>query len=203
MLFWRSGVETNDAFAYQRPSGHANTFSGGSSIGASAGSGLANNPIFQKAAMNAAKDPAVQSTAWNVAKDPAVQKGIYGAVGSSGGSGAAFAGGLASNPAFQRAAANAASDPAVQKAARNAAKDPGLQKAAIGSAFGVTGNVGLGPKEKVVVATADFDAAEEGDLALRLGDLITVLEDIDENWYRGENKMGTRGIFPKNHVEMR
>ncbi|KAJ1551286.1 hypothetical protein HK405_014814 [Cladochytrium tenue] len=56
------------------------------------------------------------------------------------------------------------------------------------------------PGRTVVVATADFEGAEDGDLAFRVGDLISVLEDVDENWYRGELR-GKQGIFPKNYVQ--
>ncbi|KAJ3138802.1 Neutrophil cytosol factor 2, partial [Irineochytrium annulatum] len=115
---------------------------------------------------------------------------------------------LASNPAFQRAALNAASNPAVQKAAYNAASsaasNPEVQGAAKGfatnavrSQFGGTvGAAGAGAGKKQVVATADFDSKEAGDLGFRTGDVITVLEDVDENWQKGEFR-GRQGIFPK------
>ncbi|KAJ3229035.1 hypothetical protein HDU81_005687 [Chytriomyces hyalinus] len=171
-------------------------------------SNLASNPAFQKAAFNAAKDPGVQAAASSAARDPGVQKAMYAAASTaysqkSGAGG--FAGSLASNPAFQKAAASAATDPRVQSAAFNAAKDPAVSKAVFGG-IGASLNANVGNSRRdaaVVVAIADFDATEPDDLPLRTGDVITVLEDIDENWYRGESKNGRRGMFPKNHVESR
>ncbi|KAJ3299785.1 hypothetical protein HK104_007063 [Borealophlyctis nickersoniae] len=55
---------------------------------------------------------------------------------------------------------------------------------------------------RTVIAVSDFDAVEEEDLAFRTGDIITVLEDVDENWYKGELR-GRKGIFPKSYVQSR
>ncbi|KAJ3290959.1 hypothetical protein HDU79_002831 [Rhizoclosmatium sp. JEL0117] len=162
------------------------------------------NPALQRAALNAASDPRVQSAAFNAAKDPALQKAAYGAASSyaSGNqSNAAMASSLANNPVFQKAAMNAARDPGVQAAAADAARNPAVKQAAVAglaSAFGGTvGAVGKGApppppnKKKVVVAIAEFEAVEPDDLSLQVGDLVTVTEDIDENWYRGTSSRGT------------
>ncbi|RKO87468.1 hypothetical protein BDK51DRAFT_46538 [Blyttiomyces helicus] len=58
------------------------------------------------------------------------------------------------------------------------------------------------PQRQMVVATADFAAVEDGDLGFRAGDLIAIVDDVDDNWYRGELR-GKRGIFPKNFVQAR
>ncbi|KAJ3077084.1 hypothetical protein HDU98_008516 [Podochytrium sp. JEL0797] len=163
---------------------------------------VANPSIFISAA---AKDPMLQKAAFQTAKDPALQKAAYSAY-SKGDSPVS----LASNPLFQRAALNAAKNPAVQNAAMNAARDPGVQKAAFAGAAGAVGfkpqqftpQPAPPPYQKTVVAIADFAPAEDSDLSIRVGDLITVLDDIDDNWYRGSSKRG-EGIFPKNHVETR
>ncbi|KAI9333822.1 SH3 domain-containing protein [Obelidium mucronatum] len=157
--------------------------------------------------MNAAADPRIQNAAFNAAKDSSFQKAAFGAASSfaSGQPPAKVASSLASNPAFQKAAANAAKDPGVRAAAWDTAKDPSLQKAALS---GVSSSLGYRPqphppaqtRKTTVLAIADFDAVEGDDLPIREGDVITVLEEIDENWYRGTSSRGT-GMFPKNHVQ--
>ena len=49
------------------------------------------------------------------------------------------------------------------------------------------------------VALTDFDGAEPEDLSFKMGDLIAVTEDVDQNWYSGELR-GRTGIFPKEFV---
>jgi growth factor receptor-binding protein 2 len=45
----------------------------------------------------------------------------------------------------------------------------------------------------------DFTPQEEGELAFRRGDVITVTNRTDANWWRGE--IGTReGLFPAAYV---
>ncbi|TPX62229.1 hypothetical protein SpCBS45565_g07069 [Spizellomyces sp. 'palustris'] len=58
------------------------------------------------------------------------------------------------------------------------------------------------PQRKFMVATADFEPLEEDDLGFRTGDLIAVIEDVDENWYKGTLR-GKTGIFPKSFVQVR
>ena len=48
-------------------------------------------------------------------------------------------------------------------------------------------------------AVRAFVAEQEGDLPLRIGDSVYKVEEVDENWYRGESE-GNQGIFPKNFV---
>ncbi|KAI8836851.1 hypothetical protein BC829DRAFT_51088 [Chytridium lagenaria] len=53
-----------------------------------------------------------------------------------------------------------------------------------------------------VVAVSDFLSDMDGDLSFRLGDSIEIIEDVDENWYRG--RLGRKeGIFPKSYVGSR
>ncbi|KAI8849539.1 hypothetical protein BC829DRAFT_442952 [Chytridium lagenaria] len=176
------------------------------------------SPFLQRAAMSAASNPAVQKAAYNTASNPAVQKAALNAASSAASNPdvqkAAFSGisnpsmqkaahSAASNPAFQKAAYSAASNPAVQKAAFSAASNPALQKAAFNAASGAAGMPKPAPPipgRIKVTAVADYNG-EDGDLSFRVGDLITVLEDIDENWYRGELR-NKQGMFPKNHVEL-
>ncbi|KAJ3280346.1 hypothetical protein HDU76_009204 [Blyttiomyces sp. JEL0837] len=174
------------------------------SMGMGVGGFNANNPALQKAALGAAQNPAVQKAAFSAASNPAVQRGAMNALQEgAAASGNPHASAIASNPAFQKAALNAANNPAVQRAAVSAASNPNVQKAAFGAVQGQLGGTGVGSGGKrVVVAIADFGSTEDGDLPFKMGDLITVLEEVDENWYKGELK-NRQGIFPKNYVQAR
>ncbi|KAJ3069126.1 Endophilin-A3 [Podochytrium sp. JEL0797] len=52
----------------------------------------------------------------------------------------------------------------------------------------------------VRVAVKDFQSGVDGDLAFRLGDLIEVIAEVDENWMTGSIN-GRSGIFPTNFTE--
>ncbi|KAJ3043800.1 Neutrophil cytosol factor 2 [Rhizophlyctis rosea] len=58
------------------------------------------------------------------------------------------------------------------------------------------------PGRQQVIAIADFDTREPGDLRFAAGDVIDVVEDVDANWYKGRLR-GQEGIFPKTYVEVR
>eukprot|EP00731_Ephydatia_muelleri_P029022 Em0020g666a len=53
-----------------------------------------------------------------------------------------------------------------------------------------------------VQAVFDFEPQEEGELRLRKGDTITVLDKSDQNWWRGKNNTtGQEGMFPVPYVK--
>ena len=53
-----------------------------------------------------------------------------------------------------------------------------------------------------VQALYDFDAQEDGDLNITVGEIITVSPTyVDEGWLEGTNERGEQGIFPESYVE--
>lgn len=51
-----------------------------------------------------------------------------------------------------------------------------------------------------VTAQFDFEPQEDGELRLRKGDLIEVLDKSDPNWWRGKCR-GQEGMFPVPYVK--
>jgi hypothetical protein len=67
----------------------------------------------------------------------------------------------------------------------------------------VPGPAAGGAGQQRVIATSHFTAPEAGDLLLIAGDEITNIEETDaDDWWRGTNPRGERGVFPNAYVEL-
>ncbi|CAG8504651.1 1689_t:CDS:2, partial [Racocetra persica] len=55
-------------------------------------------------------------------------------------------------------------------------------------------------KQNIATVMYDYDAEEEGEISLKEGTTITILEKTDDGWWRGKNEQGESGIFPSTYV---
>ena len=77
-----------------------------------------------------------------------------------------------------------------------------------GAIAGVAGGAAIGAAVggakggKRAVAAYDYEKAEDNELELREGELVTEIDMVDEDWWMGTNSRGEQGLFPSNYVEL-
>ncbi|KAL1651443.1 actin binding protein [Diplodia intermedia] len=52
------------------------------------------------------------------------------------------------------------------------------------------------------VSQYDYEKAEDNEIELAEGELITNIDMVDEDWWMGQNSRGETGLFPSNYVEL-
>jgi hypothetical protein len=55
--------------------------------------------------------------------------------------------------------------------------------------------------DQQVVAVYDYAPQQEDEMELRAGDTITIVEKLDDAWWRGMTTDGRHGLFPANYVQ--
>ncbi|EOD49745.1 Neutrophil cytosol factor 2 p67phox [Neofusicoccum parvum] len=71
-------------------------------------------------------------------------------------------------------------------------------EASFGAGAGQAGQAG----GKRAVAQYDYEKAEDNEIELAEGELITNIDMVDEDWWMGQNSRGEAGLFPSNYVEL-
>lgn len=76
--------------------------------------------------------------------------------------------------------------------------------AAIGAAAGgaaASHDAGSGGGKRAVIQY-DYEKAEDNEVELREGEIVSDIDMVDEDWWMGTNTQGERGLFPANYVEL-
>ncbi|KAG9295998.1 hypothetical protein G9A89_011850 [Geosiphon pyriformis] len=61
----------------------------------------------------------------------------------------------------------------------------------------------LDTNQMTVVALYEYEAAEDNEISFVEGEIITNIEYVSEDWWKGVNSEGAVGLFPANYVEQR
>ncbi|KAL9110071.1 MAG: hypothetical protein Q9227_005410 [Pyrenula ochraceoflavens] len=82
----------------------------------------------------------------------------------------------------------------------------GAAQAAAASSFGAAAveaaHPGAEASGKKALVQYDYAADEDNEITLREGEYITNIEQVDTDWWMGQNESGETGLFPSNYVEM-
>ncbi|KAG9234580.1 hypothetical protein BJ875DRAFT_8459 [Amylocarpus encephaloides] len=76
-----------------------------------------------------------------------------------------------------------------------------MAEASFGANAGTT-NQGSAASGKRAVIQYDYEKAEDNELELIEGEIVTNIEMVDEDWWMGTNQKGESGLFPSNYVEL-
>ncbi|KAI9702082.1 MAG: hypothetical protein M1836_001426 [Candelina mexicana] len=82
----------------------------------------------------------------------------------------------------------------------------GAGEAAAAGSFGQTAagaaHPGAHASGKRALIQYDYEKAEDNELELKEGEMVTNIEMVDEDWWMGQNQRGETGLFPSNYVEL-
>ncbi|KAK0661132.1 Drebrin-like protein [Lasiodiplodia hormozganensis] len=79
----------------------------------------------------------------------------------------------------------------------------GAGVAAAEASFGAgAAHAGAESGGKRAIAQYDYEKAEDNEIELAEGEIITNIDMVDEDWWMGQNSRGEAGLFPSNYVEL-
>jgi hypothetical protein len=89
-----------------------------------------------------------------------------------------------------------------EPARRDPARAAGAAVAAASFGHEATSHQASGAGGKRAVAQYDYEKAEDNEIELVEGQVVTNIEMVDEDWWMGTNEKGESGLFPSNYVEL-
>ena len=82
----------------------------------------------------------------------------------------------------------------------------GAAQAAAAASFGAAAVEAAQPgaqnSGKKAVVQYDYTADEDNEISLKEGETISNIEEVDTDWWMGQNEQGQTGLFPSNYVEV-